>query len=100
MGMEDAIAYRDIETEEVVARFQRDGAVTIGVPPQHVAACAALIETCSVVRQRGLGLGQRVALLVRGWYLTCRVALFHSRLMNLTSLVVLEEPNCVQEPQP
>jgi hypothetical protein len=98
--MADAIAYRDVETDDLVARFQRDGAVAVRVPSEHVATCAALIEICSAVRQRGVGPSARAALLLRGLYLTLRVVLFHSRLLNLTSLLVLEDPRCVQKPEP
>src|SRR5579862_2840848 len=98
--MADTIAYQDIEADEVVARFQRAGTVAIRVPPEHVAACAGVIEMTSAARRRPAGLGQRAARAIRGLYLTCRVVLFHSVLGNLTPLFVLEAPDCLGDPQP
>jgi hypothetical protein len=97
--MAEPIAYQDAETEEVVARFHRDGTVTVRVSAEHAAACSALTETCSAVRRRDFTLSQRAALAVRSLYLTFRVTFFYSGLLNLTSLLVLEAPDCFEEPQ-
>ena len=92
------LGYLQLESEDVVARFRRDGLVTIRLPERHATACAALIETCRVVQQRGArpGLFRRAQALVRGWAVTVRIVMFHSRLMELTSLLVLQESECVR----
>ena len=49
-------------------------------------------------QQRGIraSLFRRAQVLVRGWAVTVHIVAFHSRLLELTSLLVLQEPECVR----
>ncbi len=91
--MTQAIEYQNLNGEELAARFDRDGSVSVRLTERHAGACAALIDTCvSAYSMKGAGFARRTWMLFLGWWVTGRVTLFHSRLMELTPLLVLRQP--------
>jgi hypothetical protein len=91
--MPDAIEYTDLSGENLTACFDRDGSVSVRLSDSHGEACTALIETCVAANNlKGVSFARRVWFLFRGWWVTARVALFHSRLMEIAPLLVLRQP--------
>jgi hypothetical protein len=91
--MTEAIEYADLSSENLMARFDRDGSVSVRLSDLHDDACAALIETCAAANSiKGGGIAGRMWFLFRGWWVTARVTLFHSRLMEITPLLILRSP--------
>lgn len=93
MRMTEVIEYANLSSENLTACFDRDGHVRLRLSESHEDACAALIETCEAATAlKGRGFGGRTWFLFHGWWVTARVTLFHSRLMEITPLLVLRQP--------
>ena len=91
--MTNAIEYSELDSENLTLRFDRDGTVSIRVSEVHEKACAALIETCASANSvKDRSFTGRIRFLLHGWWVTAQVTLFHSRLMELTPLLVLRQP--------
>jgi hypothetical protein len=91
--MTEAIEYSNLSSESLTSCFDRDGSVSVRLSELHEDACAALIETCAAANSiKGVNFGGRIWFLLRGWWVTARVTLFHSRLMEITPLLVLRQP--------
>jgi hypothetical protein len=97
--MTETLDYHELSSEDVVARFHRDGSVTVRVPERHANACATLIEVCRAVQQWH---GSRTSVfrvarvLARGLALTARMIMFHSQLSELASLLIGQQPDSVR----
>lgn len=90
--MTQAIEYQNLNGEDLAARFDRDGSVSVRLAEQHAGACVALIDTCvSAYSMKGAGFARRTWMVFLGWWVAGRVTLFHSRLMELTTLLVLRQ---------
>ena len=88
--MTEPIEYADLSSEDLTARFDRDGSVSVRLSELHADACATLIETCAAAKSiKGVGFARRIWFVFHGWLVTARVTLFHSRLMEITPLLVL-----------
>ncbi len=88
--MTEPIEYADLSSEDLTARFDRDGSVSVRLSELHADACATLIETCAAAKSiKGVGFARRIWFVFHGWWVTARVTLFHSRLMEITPLLVL-----------
>ena len=91
--MTNTIDYSDLNSENLTAYFDRDGSVSVRLSESHGEACVALIETCtSAYSMKGVGISRRTWVLFHGWWVTARVTLFHSRLIQITPLLVLRQP--------
>ena len=91
--MPGAIEYADLSSENLTACFDREGSVSVRLSEAHGEACTALIETCVAANNlKGVRFAQRVWFVFCGWWVTARVTLFHSRLMEIAPLLVLRQP--------
>lgn len=91
--MTEPIEYADLSSENLTVRFDRNGSVSVRLSELHDGACAALIETCDTANSiKGVGFTRRIWFLFHGWWVTARVTLFHSRLMEITPLLILRQP--------
>ena len=91
--MPDAIEYADLSSENLTACFDRDGSVSVRLSESHGEACTALIETCVAANHlKRVSFARRVWFVVRSWWVTVWVTLFHSRLMEIAPLLVLRYP--------
>jgi hypothetical protein len=91
--MTEPVEYADLSSENLTARFDRDGSVSVRLAEMHEDACTALIETCAAANSiKGVGFAGRIWFVFHGWWVTARVTLFHSRLMEITPLLVLRQP--------
>jgi hypothetical protein len=92
--MTEVIEYSDLnESESLTARFDR-GSVSVRLSESRAEACTALIETCTSVYsiKKDVGIARRTWVLFHALWVTARVTLFHSRLMLITPLLVLRQP--------
>jgi hypothetical protein len=91
--MTEVIEYPNLNRDDLTARFDRDGSVSVRLTEQHAGACADLIDTCvAAYSLKGVGFVRRMWMLSLGLWVTGRVTLFHSRLMELTPLLILRRP--------
>jgi hypothetical protein len=91
--MSEAIEYVDLNTAKLTALFERDGSVCVRLEDRHARACAALINTwISGYSMKDAGFARRIWMTLRGLWVIARVSIFHSRLMQLTPLLILQEP--------
>lgn len=91
--MSDVIDYANLSSENLTERFDRYGSVSVRLARSHEEACTALIQICVAADNlKGIGFARRIWFLFHGWWVTAWVTLFHSQLMVLAPLLVLQKP--------
>ena len=85
-------SYADLDTMPVSARFAEKRRIVVRIPPRHVQACIDFLAMLRAVGRSGGGLHDRVKALAAGLATTCRITLFHPRIIALSHVVVTHDP--------
>lgn len=90
--MREVLDYRDLRMEHVDRVLDAEGELFVKLSPQHARACIALIDTTRNAQSWGPKQVPRVAWLpqlISGWLVTLRILFRHSKLFELSGVVVL-----------
>jgi hypothetical protein len=90
--MGEALDYRDLRMEHVDRVLDTEGELLVKLTPQHARACIAFIETTRRAQSWGPERVPRIARvpqILRGFLVTLRILVRHSKLFELGRVVVL-----------
>jgi hypothetical protein len=90
--MTSALRYDDLDMNRVDAIFDEKGEILISLPANHASALISFIETMQVTQswsKNHTPFLARLAPLAKGLLVTLRIAIKHSRLIDLGRVIVL-----------